>query len=200
MVHGLARRNLLALAGAGLVSAVVPRPLRAADGCTPVMGDDGLYHQDWFLESFLVLPEDLAEAAAEGKRFAVMWELAGCPYCKETHFVNFARPDICSYVQENFLILQLDFAGSRIVGDFDGEELEERELRAKYGIRYTPTFQFFPETPEEIGGRSGREIEVARIAGYYEPDAFLATFRFVREKAYERMALRDWLRAQLAGG
>ena len=35
-------------------------PQRA--GAEPVQGDDGLYHQSWFLESFLDLPDDLKAA------------------------------------------------------------------------------------------------------------------------------------------
>ena len=73
----------------------------------PILTDDGLYTQEWFLESFLDLAEDLDEAKTEGKRFAIMWELKGCPYCKETHFVNFADPEVNAYVRDNFEILQL---------------------------------------------------------------------------------------------
>ena len=59
-----------------------------------VLTDDGLYRQPWFLESFLELADDLAGASEKKKRFAIMWELRGCPYCKETHLVNFAKPEI----------------------------------------------------------------------------------------------------------
>ena len=55
------------------------------------MTGDGLYREPWFLQSFLNLAEDLETAQSAGKRFAIMWELKGCPYCKETHFVNFAQ-------------------------------------------------------------------------------------------------------------
>ncbi len=75
----------------------------------------------------------------------IMWELKGCPYCKETHFVNFAQPRIADYVKTNFEVLQLNIIGSRKVTDFDGTELSEKELAAKYGVRFTPTFQFFGE-------------------------------------------------------
>ena len=64
----------------------------------------------------------------EGKRFVIMWELKGCPYCKETHFVNFARADISDYIKANFEVLQLNIIGSRKVTDFDGSELSEKEL------------------------------------------------------------------------
>ena len=160
-----------------------------------VVTDDGLYTQEWFLESFLDLGEDLEEARAAGKRFAIMWELKGCPYCKETHLVNFADPAINDYVRDNFEILQLNFLGSRLVTDFDGEELEERELRKKYGIRFTPTFQFFPNSAEDIAGESGQAAETARMPGYFKPDHFIAMFRFIKDEAYEDQTFRDYLKA-----
>lgn len=160
-----------------------------------VLGDDGLYHQPWFLDSFLILPEDHAEAHAEGRRFAVMWELKGCPYCRDTHLVNFAVPEIERYVRDRFAILQLNIQGARRVTDYDGEELEERALAAKYGIRFTPTVQFFPPDPDEIAGRAGKEIEVARMPGYLKPDHFLAMFRFVEQEAYRSASFQEFLAA-----
>ncbi|MEL6963258.1 MAG: thioredoxin family protein, partial [Pseudomonadota bacterium] len=135
--------------------------------------------------------------AANGKRFAIMWELKGCPYCKETHFVNFADPKINAYVRENFEILQLNYLGSRMVTDVDGEELEERELREKYGVRFTPSIQFFPGSSDEIGGETGQAAETARMSGYFKPDHFIAMFRFIKDKAYEQETFRDYLSAQL---
>src|SRR2546430_8044349 len=109
------RRNLVAGSAALAASLVAPRVRGAA-----VLTEDGLYKQPWFLESFLELADDLQGAANLGKRFAIMWELRGCPYCRETHLVNFARPDIEEYIKGNFEILQLNITGSRKVTDFDG--------------------------------------------------------------------------------
>ena len=161
----------------------------------PVLAEDGLYKQPWFLESFLELADDLQGAANLGKRFAIMWELRGCPYCRETHLVNFARPDIDEYIKGNFEILQLNITGSRKVTDFDGAEISEKALAAKYGLRFTPTFQFFPEAAAALAGKSPEQREVARAAGYLRPDDFLAMFRYVREREYERKSFRDYLRA-----
>src|SRR4030095_13997176 len=119
-----------------------------------VLTEDGLYRQPWFLESFLELSDDLVGAANSGKRFAVMWELRGCPYCRETHLVNFARPDIADYVKANFDILQLNIIGSRKVTDFDGTEISEKALAAKYGVRFTPTVQFFPESASGLAAKA----------------------------------------------
>ena len=138
----------------------------------PMLTDDGLYKEPWFLESFLELADDLEGARKEGKRFVIMWELKGCPYCKETHFVNFAQPRIADYIKANFEVLQLNIIGSRKVTDFDGSELSEKELAAKYGVRFTPTFQFFPERAAPLKALAPAKREVARAAGLYAARRF----------------------------
>ncbi len=187
----LTRRHLLAGAAAGLATGPLPGIARSQ----ALLTEDGLYRQPWFLDSLLELPDDLAAAGAAGKRFAIVWELRGCPYCKETHLVNFARPDIERYVRERFDILQLNIIGARETVDFDGEKLPEKKLAEKYGVRFTPTFQFFAEDAPALAGRKPREREVARAQGYLEPKHFLALFRYVAERAYEAGSLRDYLKA-----
>jgi len=186
----LTRRGVV-LGGAALAAGLSASRARAAAALT----DDGLYRQPWFLESFLELADDLDGATKAGKRFAVMWELRGCPYCKETHLVNFARPEVEDYIKANFEVLQLNIIGSRKVTDFDGAEISEKALAAKYGVRFTPTVQFFPETPAGLGALAAEKREVARAPGYLRPDDFLALFRFVREKGYETKSFRDYLRS-----
>jgi len=162
----------------------------------PILTDDGLYKQPWFLESFLDLSEDLDGAGKVGKRFVIMWELKGCPYCRETHFVNFAQSRISDYVKANFEVLQLNIIGSRKVTDFDGTELSEKELASKYGVRFTPTFQFFGERAADLKTLPPQKREVARAPGYLRPDDFLALFRYVRERAYEDKSFRDFVKSQ----
>ena len=161
-----------------------------------ILTEDGLYRQPWFLESFLELADDLNAATEKSKRFAVMWELKGCPYCKDTHLINFARPDIESYVKERFDILQLNIIGDREVTDFDGEKLPEKRLALKYGLRGTPSFQFFPERAAGLAAKPPREREVLRMQGYLKPGDFKRMFVFVAERAYKRGGFRDYLRRQ----
>ena len=189
------RRHFLGLCAATAAGLIGREAASAATAEPPVMTDDGLYTQTWFLQSFLDLSEDLEEAAAEAKRFAVIWELKGCPYCRETHLVNFADPEIQTFVRENFNVLQLDLIGSRKVTDFDGEELEERQLARKYGIAFTPTVQFFPDDLGTLQGKRGKDREVARMPGYLRPPHFLAMFKFVQVRAYETMGFRAYLKA-----
>ena len=181
----LSRRLLLAgLAAEGL------GPWRGgAAQAEAVMTDDGFYREPWFLESFLELADDLAAAAENKKRFAIVWELRGCPYCRETHLVNFAKPEIASYIRERFEILQLNIIGSREVTDFDGEKLTEKQFARKYGVRGVPVFQFFPDSVAGLAQKAPREREVARGQGYIEPQPFLDMFRFVADRAYDKGAV-----------
>lgn len=184
----ITRRRLLGAAGAGLLA-----PLISTARADIQPDDDGLYREPWFVQSFLDLREDLEAAHAAGKRLAVLWELKGCPYCRETHLVNFADPTVSGYIRENFDILQLNYIGARKVTDFDGASLGEKEFAARYNVRFTPTTQFFPETAAGLSGKAPLEREVARAPGYLRPQHFLAMFRFVREKAYDKGSFRDYL-------
>ena len=184
------RRSFLLSAGA-LALAGASR----ADAA-PVLTEDGTYREDWFIETFLELADDLDAARKRGKRFAVMWELKGCPYCKETHFVNFARPDIRAFASSNFDILPLNIIGARKVTDFDGEELSEKQLAAKYGVKFTPTIQFFPDSLDGLKSLPARKREVIRIPGYLRPDDFLDVFRFVQQKSYESKTFREFLKSE----
>lgn len=183
----LTRRALVAAGGLTLAA--------GAAFAKPVMTDDGIYREDWFLDSFLELSDDLKGAAAAGKQLAVIWEQRGCPYCRDTHLINFAREDIETYVRDHFEVLELDLHGSRLVTDFDGKQIGEKQLAAKYGVRGTPTIQFFPGR-DDLGTKAPREREVNRIQGYLAPKDFIRMFAFVGERAYEHGSLRDFLRKQ----
>ncbi|HEX2115076.1 MAG TPA: thioredoxin family protein [Alphaproteobacteria bacterium] len=148
------------------------------------VNDDGLHVQPWFLVSLLDLRDDLREAQESGKRFAVMWEQRGCIYCRDMHEINFAVAAVSDYVRENFTIVQLNLFGSREVTDFDGQVLPEKELARKWGVVFTPTTFYFPETVAESNKRSGKDLAVAQMPGYLRPLAFLAMFRYVRENRY----------------
>ncbi len=179
-----------------VLAAALAAPILPAWAEESRLTDDGLFTEEWFLQSLLELSDDLALASSNGKRLAIMWELKGCPYCRETHIKNFGDPAIADFIRQRFEVLQLNVIGARTVVDFDGEQLSEKALAEKYGIRFTPTFQFFPEGAAAMAGKKPREREVARAQGYLEPRHFLALFRFVAEKAYEKTTLRDYLRAQ----
>lgn len=190
------RRRAIAAMGAGVL-ALGAGPARAKTSTKAKLSDDGLYQLDWYLESFLDLTEDLGTATAKGKRLAVMWGLKGCPSCKKMHEVHLMDPRIEGYIRDNFEVLHLNIIGAREVTDFDGRKLGEKALAESYGVKGTPTIQFFPESAAGLAALKGQAREVARMPGLPDPPEFLAMFRYVREKGYERVPFAEWLKKQV---
>ncbi len=157
------------------------------------VGDDGLHKQPWFLESFLDLREDLAEAQGAGKRFAVIWEQKGCPYCADVHTKNFTIEPVNRYVRDNFVMVQLNLWGDREVTDFDGEVLPEKELARKWGVVFTPTVHFFVEQHELQPDRAGNKQLASVMPGYFRPFHFISMFEFVRERRYEKQHFQKYI-------
>ena len=184
------RRSFLAAVPAALI---VPRIAAAAERVAPELMEDGRYTQPWFLASFLVLKDDLADSAAQNKRLALFWDQVGCPYCKQIHRVNLADPAVNAYIRERFNVLQLDLNGAREVTDFDGEVLAEKDLARKNGVIGTPTIQFLPPAVADVDGKRGRAVEIARMPGYLQPGLFEAMFAFVYDRAYERETFRKYV-------
>ena len=190
----------LAAAIAVCMLSLTAAPASAADGdgrsYEPIETDSGLLAQPWYLTSFLELQADLEAAREAGKRFMIVWEQPGCPYCERMHEENFTIPAISDYVRKHFAVLQLNLRGDRRVTDFDGEVLAERKLARKYGVNFTPTLQFFPEDPSQTAGKPGHKAEVQRVRGYLKPMPFLATFKYVDDKTYREMGLREYFDLQ----
>lgn len=188
----LTRRRALKVTAA--LSAWPFASLGHAQSAEPRLSDDGLHVQPWFSQSFLDLKEDLAEAANSGRRLVVFWEQRGCPYCRELHRVNLADRETATYIQMNFVALQLNLFGSREVTDFDGAKMEERQLAARWRVNFTPTLCFFPATVAEVQGKSGRDAEVWRLLGYWKPFHFRSTLVYVKEDGYKSQpSFQRWL-------
>ncbi len=179
----LSRRDLLAALPVAAVLAARP-------GLAARISDDGLHVQDWFLDSFLDLKQEIEDAAAKGKRVALSFEQRGCIFCAEMHEKHLADPAISGYIRQHFEMIQLNLFGGREVTDLDGKVLPEKDIGRRWGISATPTILFLPEKPMQ---GSAKDVASARMRGLLPPPAFLAMFRFVAERAYERMEFPTYL-------
>jgi thioredoxin-related protein len=154
----------------------------AAVAQAATVGDDGLHKTAWMRDTFKDLREDLAEANAEGKRLVLFFEQRGCIYCEKMHKEVFPRPEISSYIEENFFVVQLNLHGDIEVTDFDGESLSEKDMARKWGILFTPTIMFLPqEVPEDA---SAPRAAVAVMPGAFGPGTTLDMFTWVKEERY----------------
>ncbi|MFW6024622.1 MAG: thioredoxin family protein [Dichotomicrobium sp.] len=147
------------------------------------LGSDGLYKPDWLRQTFNDLSEDLAEARAEGKRMAIIFEQRGCSYCKQMHEEVFPEPEIASYIREHYFIVQYNLFGDVAVTDFDGTEGSEKEMARRWGIHFTPTIMFFPE--DDPGEVPAHEAAVVTMPGAFGKGTTLDMLTWVVEKGYK---------------
>lgn len=167
-------------------AADLPPPIGPTDPMVePIKGDDGLYHQPWFEESFLDLKEDFNEARNGGKRFAVIFEQRGCIYCTKMHKEVLAQKYINDYVRKNFRIVQLNLWGSREVTDFDGTVMSEKKLAERWGVMFTPTIVFLKDSLPAEEKKWGRDLEVVRMSLGVGPGTFYDIFTWVKHEVYK---------------
>ena len=171
-----------AFAGSKLPPPIGPSTPRVA----PIKGEDGIYHQSWFVNSFLDLKEDFAEAKAAGKRLAVIFEQRGCIYCVKMHKEVLSLKYINDFVRKNFHVVQLDLWGGRKVTDFDGKQLSEKKLAERWRVQFTPTVVFFKDDISGAKQAWGQELEVQRMSLGVGPGTFYDMFTWIKHKVYEK--------------
>ncbi len=127
----------------------------------------------WFKQSFLDLGEDVADAAAEGKRVMLYFHQDGCPYCAKLLQDNFGQRDIAAKTRRHFEVIAINMWGDREVTTLDGRTLTEKAFAVEMKVMYTPTLVVLDET--------GRNF--FRINGYYHPGKFSAALDYAAGRA-----------------
>ncbi|SMD04127.1 thioredoxin family protein [Primorskyibacter flagellatus] len=154
----------------------------ATAGAALEMGDDGLYDEPFFRDTFKDMREDLAEANAEGKRMVIFFEQRGCVYCHKMHEEIYSRDDVRAFIDENFYVVRLNLHSDTEMTDFDGEVTSEKAAARKWGILFTPTVLFLPEDVPE--GVSAPQAAVAMMPGAFARGTTMDMYTWVLEKRY----------------
>jgi len=143
---------------------------------------------DWFKESFLEFEEDVAEAAAQGRRVMLYFHQEGCPYCARLVDENFRDPVTRAYMIEHFDSISLNMWGDREVVSIGGKSFTEKSFAAALKVQYTPTLLFLDE--------SGKPA--LRLNGYYPPHDFRAALEYVAQKMEKQVSFSQYRLEQLA--
>lgn len=170
------RLSLLLLAAAMTAQAQAPQP-HAID--IPA----------WFSETLLEFPEEVRDAAREGKRLMLYFGQDGCPYCKELMQTSFTQRTIVEKTRKHFAAIALNIWGDREVQWTDGRRMSEKDLARSLQVQYTPTLLFLDE----------KGAVVARLNGYYPPQRFAAALdyaaglagRGLRFEEFMKMAVKE---------
>lgn len=166
-----------------LIAALALALALALPAAAAQLGDDGLHKPDWLRETFKDLREDLAEANAEGKRLMILWEQRGCIYCTRMQTEIFPRPEIDRLIREHYFVVQMNLFGDVPVTDFDGTVLPEKAMALRWGVVFTPTLMFMPETVPD--GATAARAAVVSMPGAFGPGTTRALLEWVRDHGYE---------------
>ena len=152
-------------------------------GLEPGFVNPGYHEQPaWFKESFLDIREDIAEAAASGKRVVLYFYQDGCPYCAKLLDTNLSQRDIVDLMRSNFDVIAINMWGDREVTDFEGRETTEKKFAEALRVMFTPTLLFLDE--------QGRVV--LRVNGYYPPHKFKAALKYVADRREGTESFRDY--------
>ncbi|NEV63656.1 thioredoxin family protein [Thiorhodococcus minor] len=140
---------------------------------SPGLQNPGYHEQPaWFKASFLDIREDVAEAAAAGKRLVLYFYQDGCPYCAKLLRENFGDRAIADLTREHFEVIAINLWGDREVTALDGAGTTEKAFARALGVQFTPTLLMLDE--------SGNVV--LRINGYFPPHRFQAALSYVAER------------------
>ena len=140
----------------------------------------------WFKESFLEFEEDVAEAAAAGRRVMLYFHQDGCPYCARLVEENFADPATRDFIIEHFDGITLNMWGDREVVSVAGNAFTEKTFAAALKVQYTPTLVFLDENGKVA----------LRLNGYYPPADFRAALDYVAQKRERETSFAAYRQAQ----
>ena len=138
----------------------------------------------WFTESLLEFPEEVKEAARDGKRLMLYFGQDGCPYCKALMQTNFTQREIVAKTRKHFVAIALNIWGDREVQWTDGRRMSEKELTRSLKVQYTPTLLFLDE----------KGAVVARLNGYYPPPRFAAALDYAAGRAGKGRSFEDYMK------
>lgn len=152
-------------------------------GALAQLGDDGLHKEPWFEVTFKDVGEDIATASERGLRHAIIFEQRGCIYCRMLHEEVFSDPEVRDYIVENYMFVQYNLWGDETVIDLDGTEMSEKEMAQRWGVLYTPTILFMPDTLADQATTG--EAAVSVMPGAFPKGTVIDMLTWVVEKGYE---------------
>ena len=139
----------------------------------------------WFEETFLVLPEDVRDAARAGKRVMIYFGQDGCPYCRQLMQQNFTQRAIVEKTRRHFVAIAINVWGDREVVWTDGKPRPEKDFAAHLKVQFTPTILFLDE----------RGAVAARLNGYYPPHRFEAAIDYVAQRLERKQDFAGYMKA-----
>jgi len=181
------RRSLTGLSILLFTLALAPGVASADEpSTTGVMKGGVRYHiPSWFKDSFLDIPEDLAEAEASGRHVLLFLHLDECPYCAQMLRESFTDSDFVDQIKAQFDCIAINIRGDREVALDAETTVSEKQLAELLNVSATPTLLFLDPDSNPV----------LRINGYRSPRAIKTALDYVQNTAYKTSTLPEYAAA-----
>lgn len=141
----------------------------------------------WFTETFLDMPNDVREAAAQGRRVMLYFGQDGCPYCTALMQTNFSQRAIVDKTRRHFVAIALNLWGDREIAWIDGRRMTEKALGRELRVQFTPTLLFLDE----------KGAVALRLNGYLPPHRFDAALDYAAGLAGKGMRYDEYIKTAI---
>lgn len=147
----------------------------------------------FFSQTLGDLPEDLADAKAQGKKgIMLFFENDDCPFCHRMKTTVLNQPEVQAYYKKNFVMLSIDTEGSSELVDFDGNSTTEAAFFAKVARNRgaTPVIAFFDLQGQMVVRYTGATTGVDEflLLGQYASDGVYTDMSFTKFKRQQKQA------------
>ncbi len=132
-------------------------------------------------------PEEIQDAAADGKKLVLFFHQLGCPYCDKMRARVLPAKKVYDLFDKNFVMIESNIRGDLDVVMHDGTRGTERDLARKLRVRATPVFVFFDEQGKVALRTTGfLGVDQFYLAGKYVVDGVYKSkksfFRYVQDQ------------------
>jgi len=130
---------------------------------------------------------EVQAAADEDKYLVLFFHQAGCPYCDKMRARVHPAPEVMTYYDQHFVMMESNIKGNLDVVMPDGAEGTEADMGRKMRVRATPVFVFYDKDGSAALRTTGYLDEKQfLLAGKYVVDGVHKTkksfFRYVQEQ------------------
>lgn len=129
--------------------------------------------------------EEVAKLQKKTKKKIVMdvytdW----CGWCKRMDATTFSDPTVGEYVNKNYYALKLNAESKKLI-KFNGKEMTEQELAARFGVTGYPTTVYLDESMELL----------SPVSGYLDVKQFTNVVKFYGENHYKSMNFEQFVQS-----
>lgn len=110
-----------------------------------------------------------AKGESQSQKYFIYFSSRNCGYCRMLESKTFSNPDVSSYINENYIPVQVDID-------------KERKIAARYSIQGVPDLRFLSKDGAAIG----------RWIGFTEADHLLKLLKYVQTDSYLSMSFKDF--------